>query len=261
MIKESINDFKEGIRAIPTCSHIAWNEIKVRYRGSTLGPFWISLSTIIQLVILGILYPRVFGVSNEQYIPWLIVSIVVWQVISVYIADACSTLQTGRNIYLNQRVPYSFFFFKQMISSLIVFAHQFPLILVASIFFDINIHPLNLLQFLFGLFITLYFCFTLGVVISIISAKYKDVSQIIANFLNILFLITPIIWIPDLMKNVGNIIYFNPFYYFLEFMRAPLLNRIISQEMWFVGFYILFIQSLLSLYALAFARKRIALWN
>lgn len=261
MFKAAWNDFCEGIKWFKPCFQMAWNDVLVRYRGSVLGPFWISLTTIFQLSILGVLYPSVFGIANEAYVPWLVVSLVFWQYIYTYLSDSCSTLQNGKKLFLNQRIPFSFFFYKQLITNIIVFLHQFPIIVMASFLFKISFHPLNFICFMGGFLVTSAFCFSAGIIISLATAKYRDVVPIVSNVLNILFLVTPIIWIPELMTRAQDVIKFNPCYYFLEFMRAPLLERHVSMGMWEVGLIFLGVQIFISVWLFAKVRKNIVLWG
>jgi len=42
---------------------LGWNDIRQRYRRSTLGPFWITLSVAFFIVVLGEIYSRIFHVE------------------------------------------------------------------------------------------------------------------------------------------------------------------------------------------------------
>src|SRR5262249_5002544 len=50
-------------------STLAWNDIKFRYRRTTLGPLWITLGLGATVFSVGLLYGVLFGNELSQYLP------------------------------------------------------------------------------------------------------------------------------------------------------------------------------------------------
>ena len=44
-LSAAVRDIAQGIAAVPIWATLGWQEIRQRYRRSTLGPFWLTLST------------------------------------------------------------------------------------------------------------------------------------------------------------------------------------------------------------------------
>ena len=64
------------------------------------------------------------------------------------------------------------------------------------------------------------------VVVSILGTRYADLDELIHSTLRLVFFITPIFWIPHQHVRgayVDALLYLNPFYYFIEVVREPLL--------------------------------------
>ena len=55
---------------------LGWLDIRLRYRGSVLGPFWLTLSTAVMVGALGVLYAKLFGMTLEDYLPFMALSMV-----------------------------------------------------------------------------------------------------------------------------------------------------------------------------------------
>ena len=70
---------------------LGWLDIKLRYRGSVLGPFWLTLSTGIMVGALGLLYSSLFHMNLHEYLPFLSLSLVLWGFLSTLISEACTT--------------------------------------------------------------------------------------------------------------------------------------------------------------------------
>ena len=57
-----------------------------------------------------------------------------------------------------------------------------------------------------------------------LSARFRDIPQIIFSAIQVLFFLTPILWSPDLLRSRAYLVDWNPFYHLIEVVRAPLLG-------------------------------------
>src|SRR4051812_1715158 len=64
---------------------LAVHDIASRYRGSILGPFWITLTTAALVLGVGLMYSQLLNMSLAEYIPWLATGIVFWSLFSTII--------------------------------------------------------------------------------------------------------------------------------------------------------------------------------
>ena len=63
-----------------------------------------------------------------------------------------------------------------------------------------------------------------GLLLGLASARFRDVPPIVDSILRILFFITPVIWMPEFLPERIALLDWNPFFHFLEVVRAPLLG-------------------------------------
>ena len=68
-----------------------------------------------------------------------------------------------------------------------------------------------------------------------ICTRYRDVQQILISFMQLIFFITPIFWVTTALRPGHNILKYNPFYYILEIVRAPLLGQTLPPETWLIA--------------------------
>src|SRR5476651_1250046 len=68
----AIEDIQSGLTKWPIWLMLAYQDIKLRYRRSVLGPFWITLSMAITVYSMGFLYSRLFNVDLAHYFPFLV---------------------------------------------------------------------------------------------------------------------------------------------------------------------------------------------
>ena len=46
---------------------MGWDDIRQRYRRSVIGPFWITLSMGLFILLLGMIYSRIFHTDLQSY--------------------------------------------------------------------------------------------------------------------------------------------------------------------------------------------------
>ena len=64
-----------------------------------------------------------------------------------------------------------------------------------------------------------------GLIVAVVSARFRDIPIILTNVLQVVFFITPIFWDANLIKGKVVFIQLNYFYHLLQIVRAPLLGQ------------------------------------
>src|SRR5471032_3184096 len=67
-------DVAGGLRLWRLSWALGWLDIRLRYRGSMLGPFWLTISTGVMVAALGFLYAALWHMSVRDYLPFLALS-------------------------------------------------------------------------------------------------------------------------------------------------------------------------------------------
>lgn len=74
-----------------------------------MGPFWLTMATGVLIVGIGLLYGGLFGQPLHRYLPYVAVSIVIWNFIATTLTEAAN-LFMGEGMVLKQLpVPASLF--------------------------------------------------------------------------------------------------------------------------------------------------------
>jgi ABC-type polysaccharide/polyol phosphate export permease len=80
-------DLVEGVSKSWMWSAMAMQDIKMQYRGSLLGPFWLTISTVVMIAAMGLIYARMFHMEINRYLPFLTVGLVIWNFVSTVITE------------------------------------------------------------------------------------------------------------------------------------------------------------------------------
>lgn len=231
--QKALTDLISGLSLWPLWGRLGWYDILQRYRRSLLGPLWLTASMAIMVIALGVLYAELFNTPIDNFLPFLCVGLLVWNLISSFLTEG-GTLFTGAESHIKQiRLPYSVYVYRSSWSKLIIFAHNFVIYLGVLLYFQIWPGAVALLA-IPGLLLLLFNGAFASLFIGMLSARFRDVPQVINSVVQIIFFITPIMWKPELLQTRTYITDFNPFFHLLEIVRAPLLGTVPTMENYLV---------------------------
>jgi ABC-2 type transport system permease protein/lipopolysaccharide transport system permease protein len=255
----AVDDIATAIQLRPLWVRLGWNDILLRYRRSALGPFWLTASTMISIVALGIVYSQIFNMPVRELMPHVCVGLIVWSFISAIMLEA-GDLFVGSEGYIKQiRLPYSLYAFRFVLSKAIIFVHDVPIYVALLLYF--GIWPGAAVLFAIPGFVLLLVNGVMtSITLGVVSARFRDIPRIIASLTQIVFLITPIIWKPELLGPRGYLASANPFFHLIEMVRAPLLGSVPSMETVMVAILITAINGLVAMTLFSRYRNRIAYW-
>jgi ABC-type polysaccharide/polyol phosphate export permease len=258
-----IEDLYQSTKAYGFWLYSAWLEILLNYRSTVLGPLWIVVGTGVFVITVGTLYNRVIlaGGSNI-YLAHLAIGMTLWFLIIQSIVKSTTLFSENRAVLLDGAITYTDLLLKLLTTNLILFAHN--AVIVVLVFIWLALLPgfpalIDLLTLPLVLANILWMC----VIVSILGTRYADLDELLHSSLRLVFFITPILWIPHRGVRgpyVDAIIYLNPFYYFVEVVREPLLYGTIP---WFeisVLVIALPIGWMIASYLYARTRESVALW-
>ncbi len=229
----ALRDLVAGLQHWHLWGLVGWQDIRQRYRRSVLGPFWLTLSMGVLVGTLGFLYGALFKIEVAEYLPFLALGFLAWGLISGVITDGCSAFIDSEHFIKQVKLPFSTFVFRVLWRNLIIFAHNFAVYVVVAIVFGIWAGWAGLLL-IPGLVLIIGTAVWAGLLFGMICARFRDVPPIVTSLLQVAFFLTPIIWKPELLGNRIAFVQINPFFHFVELVRAPLLGQTPAPLTWAV---------------------------
>ena len=229
----AVRDLVDGLQRWQLWGLMGWQDIRLRYRRSVLGPFWLTLSMGVMIGTLGFLFATLFKMPVRDYLPFLCLGFLAWGLISGLITDGCTVFIDTEHIIKQVKLPFSTFVYRVVWRNLIIFAHNVVVYLVVAVVFGIWAGAAALLL-LPGLGLIAANAMWVGLLFGIVGARFRDVPPIVSSLLQVAFYLTPIIWKPELLGNRIAFVQVNPFFHFVELVRAPLLGQVPAPLTWAV---------------------------
>jgi ABC-type polysaccharide/polyol phosphate export permease len=228
---EGLGDLAAGLSRSWIWTKLAYHDIKLRYRGSVLGPFWVTLTNLILIVALGTIYSTLFQVNTAEYVPYVMTGLLVWQFVSGMVNDAPATFISAQEIIHQVPLPFSLQAYRVVYRNQLLLAHNAVIIPFGLALYRVPLNwhvfeviPALLILSINGLWISLF----LGAA----SARFRDIPPIVSNAMQLAFFMTPIFWPMSSAGHLKRYLILNPLFAAVDVVRAPLLGSAPEPSSW-----------------------------
>lgn len=248
-----------GLAAYPVYTMLSANDISRRYRRSRLGQLWLTISMATTVAGIGLLFSQIYQMPASTFIPYLAVGMIIWGFISQTLTEACNTFIENEGFMRQLSLSPFAYCIRIILRNIYVCAHNIAIIPVVFLFYA---HPVDWSALLFipGAIIVILNVAWMSWMLAIMSARFRDVPQIVQSVLQILFFVTPIIYKPTQLPADSWMVLLNPFAAMVSIVREPLLGQVPSMGAYLLASFVLVVGWLT---ALAFAgrySKRLVYW-
>ncbi|MCA0146231.1 ABC transporter permease [Blastococcus sp. LR1] len=260
-------DLVAGWRSRELWAHLGWQDIRQRYRRSVLGPIWITISMAVTAVALGILYAGLFGNSLEEQLPYILVGFIVWAFISGCILEGSDVFIKNEGLIKHLPAPISVHVYRLVWRQTLLFAHNLIVYVVMLLIFPRPLDWSLLLFFPAFLLLALNGAWV-GLLFGMASSRFRDLNPIIGSVVQLMFFLTPIVWIYEDFLNSPNpaiaerarLAEINPFLHYIEIIRRPMLGQETVWHHWIVVLAITLVGWAVTMWAMRRYRTRVSYW-
>lgn len=222
----AIADLRNGLADWRIWWVLAYGDIRQRYRRSTLGQFWLTISMAALIGGIGVVYALILDQNLTDYIPYLGIGLIVWNLLSTLINEL-GTCFINADVHLRSYpTPRSAIIFRIITRNFLTSAHNFVIVPFLLIIFEIPVSLVTLL-FIPGLFLIALNSVWIGMLLGPLCTRFRDLPQVVVNVVQLSFFVTPVIFRSgQLQGRLWAVTHLNPFASFVEVVRAPLLGEV-----------------------------------
>jgi ABC-type polysaccharide/polyol phosphate export permease len=211
------------------------------------------------VVAMGVIFSRIFDQETRTYMPYLMTGLVIWQFIQNSITEGCNTFLSVASVLQQVPMPFSIHAYRTVYRNLLVLGHNSVIVPIGILIFGVPIdwHIILVVPALFLLAINGVWA---GLLLGAVSARFRDIPPIIANFLQVVFFVTPIFWPANRLGRWETLAELNPVFAAIDITRAPLLGLAPAPFSWIVMSAFTVVGCTISFLFFARFRHRIAYW-
>ncbi len=219
-------DFKELKEYRDLFVFLVWRDFKVLYAQTILGFSWALLNPLIQIVIFTIIFGKIANVSTDgiPYVLFSSVAIIPWTYMSSAMTQSSQSLIQGQGMLGKVYFPRLLFPLTPILSRTVDFAISILLLLGVMIYFRVS-PTWNLALFPFLIIFMLSIPSGIGLWLSSLAIRFRDVKQAMPFFIQMLMYTAPIVYSSSNVPDNYRILYsLNPIVGVIEGFRSCLLG-------------------------------------
>ncbi len=199
-------------------------DIKLKYRRTKLGPVWHVLTILLTISLMSILWSIIFNFNIKEYLPRLYFGMTTWSFVvamtvgstTLYNKDFSSLINTINVNLFDITIRHYFL-------TLLNYLHYLPLAIIFYIFLDVRLN-INIIWFFIGIFLVMINFIWISFFFAAISSRFRDIIPLTQAIMTAAPLMTPILWKKEQLGEYQNLVYLNPFTFFVEAIRDPLIG-------------------------------------
>jgi lipopolysaccharide transport system permease protein len=179
---------------------LVWRDFVATYKQTILGPLWYLIQPILTTVVFTVIFGNIAHLSTDGLPPFLfyLAGTTVWSYFAACVTNTSNTFTSNAAIFGKVYFPRLTIPVSVIISNLISFGIGFGVFLAFWVYFMLTgslVHP-NLWILLLPVLIFLMAGqgLGLGIIVSSLTTKYRDLQQLVSFGVQLLMYATPVIY-------------------------------------------------------------------
>jgi lipopolysaccharide transport system permease protein len=200
-----------------------------------LGPIWFVIQPLITSLVQFVIFSKIANIQSDgvPYFLFVLAGNVLWFYFSDCFKATSEVFKTNQNLFSKVYFPRLIMPFSIVFSNLVKLGIQFLFfiaVLVYYIFIGYNVQPNWYICFLpVLLFIMILFSLGLGLIITSLTTKYRDLTFVISFGISLYMYVTPIVYptslvLEKLPTSLHYLVYLNPLTSIFDFFKYAFLG-------------------------------------
>ena len=187
---------------------------------------------------LGLLYSVLFKIPVAQFLPHVTVGLIMWTFISSCIKESAQVFIDNEGLIKQLPSALSVHVYRLVWKQTLFLGHNLIIWVALMVIFPRPLGwdfllaiPALMLLVANGVWVSMFF--------GIIATRYRDVAPLLKTGTQLLFYVTPIVWMTQTLKDQGGAIsdraklaQLNPLYHYMEVVRTPLIGADLPVYHW-----------------------------
>lgn len=206
--------------------HLAFADLRSRYRRSILGLSWSLLQPLMLTALLAFVMGKIFGQSVASYAPFVLSGLVMWDYIVQSALLGCNSFVSAETYIKQFRHPLAIYSLRIAVYAFINMLIAFSGLMVWVLIWKPGHVGFSWLLMPIGLVILGFTGWGLATIFGFVGVRFRDLPQITQLLFQAVWYVSTVFISPDVFRraNVGWVVSLNPVNHYLNIVRAPLLE-------------------------------------
>ncbi len=219
-------DFRELVSYRDLLFFLVWRDIKVLYAQTILGLSWAILNPLIQIIIFTIIFGNIAKLSTDgvPYVLFSTIAVIPWTYMSDAMGKASQSLVTSQSMLGKIYFPRVIFPLTPILAKILDFLISLVIVVGVMIYYGVT-PTLNILALPFFLLMMLIVPFGIGLWLSALAIRFRDVKFAMNFALKLLIYTAPVLYSASAVPEDYKLLYaLNPIVSVIQGFRICLLG-------------------------------------
>ncbi|MDO8954807.1 MAG: ABC transporter permease [Gammaproteobacteria bacterium] len=200
------------------------NALKIKYKRSKLGLIWSVLNPIFNIVVISFVFSRFSGTSFSKFVIFFFSGYLAWSFFSNSVLGATNSFIANESLIKKAPINLLIFPIVTIAVSFVEFMLSIFTLTIIALLFGMKITP-ALLIMPYAILALLAFTIGLALIVSVITAFFRDMVHIFSVFMQMWFYLTPVLYSKHILAGKASfLLYINPMAYYIDSFRQPVNN-------------------------------------
>lgn len=257
LLADAIQDLLRGLRLRRVWIALAAEDIGDQHKRTTLGPLWLLINYLLFAGTFIFLFGP--GTADPTFAVYVAVGLLVWFYLMEAIGSATSLFLREESFIQGTTLPLSVYVFRLLLQCLIRDGYALVGCVGILIVAGVTVTPAWLWS-AFGILIIVAATPAVIIVVAFLGVFFPDSQFIVSNLMRVGMFMTPVFWSGAGETGLrGALYYYNPFTYFLDMVRQPIVDGTVPLDALFLCLGIGAAMWALALVLLGACRRQVAL--
>jgi lipopolysaccharide transport system permease protein len=179
---------------------LAWREVAIRYKQTTIGIAWVLVRPVTTVVVLTVVFGRLAQLPAEgtAYPLLVMAAMLPWQLFSSSVGNCCSSLVGNANLITKVYFPRLIIPLSCLLANLVDFVITAVLMVILMVYYG-QMPGLPVIFLPLFLVLTLVFSGGVGLWLGALNVRYRDVTQVVPFLIQLGLYISPIGYSTDVV--------------------------------------------------------------
>lgn len=208
---------------------LTWRDIKVRYQQTVLGAAWAIIQPVLTMLIFTAIFGRFAGIPSDNipYPIFVYAALLPWTFFSNAVTNSGNSLVGSANLITKVYFPRMIIPGAAVMAGLVDFLIASVVLAVLMVYYRV-VPGWQLVLFPVLLALAAVLALGVGMIMSALNVKYRDVRYALPFLVQIWMFATPILYPLSLVKRWQWVLWLNPLTGIIEGFRSSLLGRPIA---------------------------------
>jgi ABC-type polysaccharide/polyol phosphate export permease len=221
-----LHEARELLRYRFLVRNLIARDLKVRYKRSSIGFIWVMLNPLLTMLVLTIVFSRVFRFDVNHYAVFLLGGLLLWNLYAQGSNAAMSSIQSNGAVLRKLYVPPTAFVTSAVGSALVNFLFALVPFFALALLNQVPPSPTWVFIFVPALLVTM-FTMGIGLIVAAMIVFFNDTFEIYQVLVNAYYFFTPVFYPPSVFANLPEplhtMVAYNPMAIYLSMFRNAVL--------------------------------------